>query len=198
MLHTCVPESSHIPTRFLGERCRKATLFRSAPDCRQFQRNYNHFCRLKFSWPSKEIDETLTELTRKVKEAGVLPQPRCSLKYRQLLLPARMWLVLGRLRRALVLRSGFRRGLSRSWLWSRSGHGLGPIRRLSRTALSCRSGLRTRLRGRFCGFLDWGWFAFRLDRGCWPGCGRGLCLSSRLRSRARFGSRPRCDWLSFP
>ena len=125
-------------------------------------------------------------------QARVLARARyCSSKLRQLLLFARMRLLLAWFRSALVLRSRSSRGLSRFRLRSWSCCGLRPLRGLSWTALGSRSGLRTGLLRRFRRMLDRCGLTLRPYRSCWPGCGSGFGFSGRFWSWARFGSWPR-------
>jgi len=89
----------------------------------------------------------------------------------QLLLLARMRLFLVWFRCALMLRSGFFRGLSRSCLWRRS----------------C---LGTRLLGRFRGMLDRCRLALGPNRCSRPGSGSGFGFANWFRSWARLSSWP--------
>jgi hypothetical protein len=121
----------------------------------------------------------------------VFPGSTCSSKLLQLLLFARMRLLLAWFRRALVLRSRSSRGLSRFRLRSWSCCGLRPLRGLSWTALGSRSGLRTGLLRRFRGMLDRCRLTLRPGRSCRPGCGSRFGFVDGFCGWARFGRWPR-------
>ena len=114
------------------------------------------------------------------------PGPDLRFELFQLLLLARMRLFLVWFRCALMLRSGFFRGLSRSCLWRRS----------------C---LGTRLLGRFRGMLDRCRLALGPNRCSRLGSGSGFGFNDGFGNWVRFGSWQRgrrlclglCSWLVF-